>query len=130
MFEHDDNILVQRVVQGDTDAFAGIVEKHQKNVFYLGLKFFHNQADAEDFAQEVFLKVFERLDTFTGNVPFKGWLYKIAFNLAVNRYHLNKRRYLLQDSIDSEVEDDVLIDQDTSVETKLIKDLKNSYLTL
>ena len=63
MCEQDDNILVQRVNHGESEAFRGIVEKHQKNIFYLGLKFFHNQADAEDFAQDVFVP---------GNRPGKG----------------------------------------------------------
>ena len=122
MCEQDDNILVQRVNHGESEAFRGIVEKHQKNIFYLGLKFFHNQADAEDFAQDVFLKVFEKLRSFKGMVPFKGWLYKIAFNLAVNKYNLDKRKYLLlQDVSDTQIEENILVDRGESIETELIK---------
>ena len=54
MDKQDDNILVQKVLEGDTGVFRILLEKYEKTVFYLGLKFFHNHVDAEDFAQEVF----------------------------------------------------------------------------
>jgi RNA polymerase sigma-70 factor (ECF subfamily) len=57
----------------------------------MGLKFFHNRHDAEDYAQEVFLKTFEKLRTFKAEVPFASWLNKIAYNMAVNQYHKRKR---------------------------------------
>ena len=93
----DDNALVSRVLDGDLEAYRTIVERHQARIFYLGLKFFHNPEDSEDFAQEVFLRSFEKLKTFGGNVPFSAWLYRIAFNLAVNQYHFNRRRFLEAD---------------------------------
>jgi RNA polymerase sigma-70 factor (ECF subfamily) len=88
----EDNILVERVLGGDTEAYRVLVERHQARIFYLGLKFFHNQEEAEDFSQDLFLRVFEKLASFRGRVPFSAWLYRIAFNLAVNRYHLNRRK--------------------------------------
>jgi RNA polymerase sigma-70 factor, ECF subfamily len=142
----DDSILVQRVLEGETDIFRVLVEKYQKMVFYLGLKFFHNYVDAEDFAQEVFLKVFKNLDSFKGRIDtdsykngpghnnkaggessegkvfFKGWLYKLAFHLAVNKYHLNKRMFLLTRELsDVERDEDMIMDPSESVETRLIK---------
>lgn len=90
--ENDDNLLVRKIVKGNTYAFQQIVEKHQPKIFYLGLKFFHNPEEAEDFAQDVFLRAYEKLATFRGRVPFGAWLYHIAYNLAVNRYHFNRRR--------------------------------------
>ena len=122
MNEQDDNILVQYVNDGDFEAFRGIVKKHQRNIFYFGLKFFRNQEDAEDFAQEVFLKAFEKLRSFKGKVPFKSWLYKIAFNLAVNRYHVRKRRDLfLQDFDDLHAGEPAREDKNYSVEEYIIK---------
>lgn len=76
------------------EAYRFIVERHQARIFYLGLKFLHRPEDAEDFAQEVFLRAYARLESFQGAVPFSAWLYRIAFNLAVNRYHLKKRAFL------------------------------------
>jgi RNA polymerase sigma-70 factor, ECF subfamily len=94
MSTQDDNRLVECVRNGDTEAFGMIVERHKNRLYYLGLKFFHNQEDAEDFLQEVFLKAYEKLSSFRGVVPFGAWLYKLAFNLAVNRYHVNKAALL------------------------------------
>jgi len=90
--ENDDNLLVRKIVKGNTDAFRQIVEKHQSKIFYLGLKFFHNPEEAEDFTQDVFLRAYEKLATFRGRVPFGAWLYRIAYNLAVNKYYFNRRR--------------------------------------
>jgi RNA polymerase sigma-70 factor (ECF subfamily) len=85
---------VAQVLEGDVEAYRLIVERHQVRIFYLGLKFLRRPEDAEDFAQEVFLRAFAKLASFQGSVPFSAWLYRIAFNLAVNRYHLKKRAFL------------------------------------
>jgi RNA polymerase sigma-70 factor (ECF subfamily) len=85
---------VRQVLKGDVEAYRLIVERHQARIFYLGLKFLRRPEDAEDFAQEVFLRAYAKLGSFQGAVPFSAWLYRIAFNLAVNRYHLKKRSFL------------------------------------
>jgi RNA polymerase sigma-70 factor (ECF subfamily) len=87
----DDNTLVVRILQGDVESYRRIVERHQGRIFYLGLRFFRSEHDAEDFAQEVFLRAYEKLALFRGQVPFAAWLYRIAFNLAVNQYHVRRR---------------------------------------
>ena len=89
-----DNDLIKRVLAGQINAYRQIVARHQARVFYLGLKFFHNRHDAEDYAQEVFLKTYEKLRTFKAEVPFASWLSKIAYNMAVNQYHKRKRARL------------------------------------
>lgn len=83
--------MVRRILDGQIDAYREIVARHQARVFYIGLKFFHNRHDAEDYAQEVFLKAFEKLQSFGGEVPFSAWLNKIAYNMAVNYYHKRRR---------------------------------------
>lgn len=86
-----DNELVRRVLKGDTAAYRGLVERHQSRVFYLGLRFLRSPEEAEDFAQDVFVRAYERLRSFSGRVPFSAWLYRVAFNLAVNTYHVKRR---------------------------------------
>jgi len=86
-----DNELVEHILAGEIELYREIVARHQTRVFYLGLKFFHNRHDAEDYAQEVFLKIFEKLRSFKAEVPFASWLNKIAYNTAVNQYHKRKR---------------------------------------
>jgi len=90
----NDNLLVRRILDGQIDAYREIVARNQARVFYIGLKFFHNRHDAEDYAQEVFLKAFEKLQSFKGEVPFSSWLNKIAYNMAVNHYHKRRRAHV------------------------------------
>jgi RNA polymerase sigma-70 factor (ECF subfamily) len=102
--EADDNLLVGKVLAGDTEAYRALVERHRARIFYLGLKFFHNHEEAEDFCQDLFLRAFEKLRSFRGRVPFSAWLYRVAFNLAVNRYHVN-RRGLAETDLDVQIPD-------------------------
>jgi RNA polymerase sigma-70 factor (ECF subfamily) len=95
-----DNELVRRVLAGEVEAYGKIVARHQARVFYLGLKFLRRTEDAEDFAQEAFIRAYEKLSSFEGNVPFAAWLYRIAFNLAVNKYHIRKRQAQTVSAVD------------------------------
>jgi RNA polymerase sigma-70 factor (ECF subfamily) len=79
----------------------------------MGLSFFRNAEDASDFAQEVFLKVFRSLPRFEGRSRFSTWLYKIAYNTAVNGIK-RKREYR------SLAEDDCLSDEETP-ERKILR---------
>ena len=87
-----DNELARRVLGGEVEAFRQIVDRHQARILFLGLKFLRRIEDAEDFAQEVFIRAYEKLATFQGSVPFSAWLYRVAYNLAINKYHLKKRQ--------------------------------------
>jgi RNA polymerase sigma-70 factor (ECF subfamily) len=95
-----DNELVKRVLAGEVQAYGELVARHQARVFFLGLKFLRRNEDAEDFAQEVFIRAYEKLSSFQGGVPFAAWLYRIAYNLAVNKYHLKKRQLQAVNTVD------------------------------
>jgi RNA polymerase sigma-70 factor (ECF subfamily) len=102
--EVDDNVLVKKVLAGNAEAYRMLVERHQARIYYLGLKFFHNPEEAEDFSQDLFLRAFEKLKSFKDRVPFSAWLYRVAFNLAVSRYHVNRRR-LAERDLDIQIPD-------------------------
>lgn len=97
--ESDEAVLVRDIVNGNVEAFRAIVERHQARVYYMGLRFLKRVEDAEDFAQEVFLRAYEKLRAFKGDGPFAAWLYRIAFNLAVSRYRVTKR-FLAEEWVD------------------------------
>jgi RNA polymerase sigma-70 factor (ECF subfamily) len=89
-----DSQLVARAQGGDQDAFAELFRRHSDPVFRLVLSILGQgfAAEAEDVAQEVFLKVHHALASFRGEAEFSSWIYRIAFNQAVNlkaraRYH-------------------------------------------
>ena len=82
--DDEDRIILEQIRDGQKEVFGLLVKKHQQAVFNMGLSFFRNDDDALDFTQDVFLKVYRGLDRFEGRSRFSTWLYKIAYNTAVN----------------------------------------------
>ncbi|MDR0451782.1 MAG: sigma-70 family RNA polymerase sigma factor [Treponema sp.] len=82
--DEDDGIIVARVVAGQKDFFRHLVRRHERAVYGMGMSFLRNGEDAADFTQEVFLKAYRNLSYFEGRSRFSTWLYKIAYNTAVN----------------------------------------------
>jgi RNA polymerase sigma-70 factor (ECF subfamily) len=82
--DNDDQLIVSQVVSGQKELFRLLVKRHEQAVYGMGLSFFRNPDDASDFTQEVFLKVYRSLARFEGRSRFSTWLYKIAYNTAVN----------------------------------------------
>jgi RNA polymerase sigma-70 factor (ECF subfamily) len=80
----DDQFIVAEVVSGRKEVFRILVQRHEQAVYGMGLSFFRNAEDAADFTQEVFLKSFRSLARFQGRSRFSTWLYRIAYNTAVN----------------------------------------------
>ncbi|MDR2143753.1 MAG: sigma-70 family RNA polymerase sigma factor [Treponema sp.] len=80
----DDQMIVSQVVSGQKDLFRLLVRRHDQAVHGMGMSFFRNAEDASDFTQEVVLKVYRSLPHFEGRARFSTWLYKIAYNTAVN----------------------------------------------
>ncbi|GHV93376.1 RNA polymerase subunit sigma-24 [Spirochaetia bacterium] len=84
MGDNDDLLIVSQVVSGQKSLFRLLVKRHEQAVYGMGLSFFRNPEDASDFTQDVFLKVYRSLARFEGRSRFSTWLYKIAYNTAVN----------------------------------------------
>ncbi len=76
--------LVQRVQRGDKTAFDLLVRKYQHKVVKLVTRYLRNPADAEDVAQEAFIKAYRAMPQFRGDSAFYTWLYRIAINTAKN----------------------------------------------
>jgi len=90
--EDTDQQLVERVQAGDKSAFNLLVLKYQHRVLKLVGRFVNDSAEAEDVAQEAFLKAYRALATFRGDSAFYTWLYRIAINTAKNALVSNRRR--------------------------------------
>lgn len=82
--------VCKAVLNGNTQAFAVLAAQYQKRVYMLGLSFFDNTDDCEDFVQDVMLKAYSALETFRAEAPFATWLMRIAYNTALNS--VKKRR--------------------------------------
>ena len=84
--------LVERLKQGDEIAFKTIVEQWQDMVYNTILGIVQNETEAEDLAQDVFIKVFEKISTFKGDSKFSTWLYRIATTTALDHLRSKKRK--------------------------------------
>jgi RNA polymerase sigma-70 factor (ECF subfamily) len=82
--EPKDRDILDRVKQGDVKSFRVLVERYSSTIYSLGMKFFHNQEDAQDFTQEVFIKAFRGIGTFKKRSKFSTWLIKIAYNYGID----------------------------------------------
>ena len=90
MTKEEELTLLQRAQKGDGDAFEEIVRIHEKTVYHLALRQLGNREDAEDAAQEVFLKAYTGLGSFRGESRLSVWLYRITNNICVDM--LRRRR--------------------------------------
>src|SRR3990172_5188260 len=77
--------LVRRAQAGDTEAFDALVTEHQQFVYNLALRALGDPHEAEDMAQEAFVRAWLALANFRGQAQFRTWLYRIVTNLCYNR---------------------------------------------
>jgi RNA polymerase sigma-70 factor, ECF subfamily len=89
----DDNYYIDKVLSGDVSAYAMLVSKHKNLVFTIGLKVLNNREDAEEIAQDTFLKAFQSLRGFERKSKFSTWLYRIAYNAAVSKTRKKKLEF-------------------------------------
>lgn len=80
----DDHTAISRCLQGDRSAFEPLVVRYQRVLFTVALRILGNRDDANDAAQNAFVKAYEKLATFDGNRRFFSWLYRILVNECIN----------------------------------------------
>lgn len=85
--------LVLQSQQGDPAAFEELVRQHQRMVHSLTFRMTGSLADAEDLAQEAFIRAYEQIGCFRGNAKFSTWLYRIAMNACLNWRQSEARRF-------------------------------------
>jgi RNA polymerase sigma-70 factor (ECF subfamily) len=78
-----DTELINEVLGGNTSAYAEIVDRHKRFVFTLAMRFAKNREDAEEIAQDCFVKAYRSLHTFRHNSKFSTWLYSIVYTTAM-----------------------------------------------
>ena len=82
--------LVHRAAEGDEGAFEKLVIENERLIYNVALKITGNPDDAEDVAQEAFIKAYRNLGSFRGESRFSGWLYRLCYNAAMD--HIRKNR--------------------------------------
>ena len=103
-----DEALIERALQNDLPAFEALVSRYQGKIVGYAARMLNDHDEAEDVAQEAFIKAYRSLDGFRGQSSFSTWLYRIVTNLCIDRARLKKRRpqqaYSLDEPLDGEEE--------------------------
>ena len=86
---------IRQVLKGDQDSYAEIVEIYKDKVFQICFRMLGNRHEAEDIAQEAFLRAFVNISSFNIDLKFSTWLYRIATNLCIDRIRKKKPDYYL-----------------------------------
>ncbi len=96
----NDNELIAQVLAGHQPAYALLVERYRDFVFTLSLRFIRNREDAEEVAQDIFVKAYRSLADFRGDAKFSTWLYTIVNTTCIS--FLRKKK-IVHHSLDSEL---------------------------
>jgi RNA polymerase sigma-70 factor (ECF subfamily) len=82
----DEQALIRKAQKGDADAFADLLALHERFVYNLALRTIKSPEEAEDIAQEAFLRAWQALPSFRLQSAFRTWIYRIVLNLCINRF--------------------------------------------
>ncbi|MBB6447881.1 RNA polymerase sigma factor SigW [Bacillus benzoevorans] len=86
---------IKQVLKGDRNAFGEVVELYKDKVFQLSFRMLGNRHEAEDIAQEAFIRAYVNIQSYNLNLKFSTWLYRIATNLCIDRIRKKKPDYYL-----------------------------------
>lgn len=93
MTNDPDISLVDRILAGDQQAFAELVDKHKSYAFTIAYKILQNKPEAEEAAQDSFIKAYHHLAGFGKQAKFSTWLYRIVFNTAITYKRKNRQQF-------------------------------------
>lgn len=88
----DEQHVILRAREGNDAAFRILVERYMKQTYNIAFGFVNDHDDAEDLAQEAFVRVYQSLRTFRGDSEFSTWLYRIVMNLSLNKIRQKKHK--------------------------------------
>ena len=122
--------IIQKIINNKEKHLYGIIYDRYSNLIYHRCYGFSNtNEEAKDLTQDIFIKAYLKLNTFTENVSFKSWLYTLAYRFCINYVNRDKERKIVQNSVDIDdvndhkftVSDDVLFGMQVSRLEKTLK---------
>lgn len=132
LVERNDEELVAAVRRGDTASFEALVRKYQPRIFATARRYARRESEVEDIVQEVFIKAYQKLDTFRGDAPFEHWLMRLAVRTCYDflRVHQRNREHAFselsepeQDWLERFVQDPDRAPEDAEAARALVKRL-------
>lgn len=137
MSQEPDSLWVEQTLAGDQDAFGDLVMRYERDVFNLTYRMLNNRGEAEDAAQEAFLRAYANLDRYDQQRSFKTWLLSIASNHCIDRIRRRRLTWLsLEEPLpphpaltsDAPNPEDATLDHERSAEMqKLLDELSPDY---
>ena len=106
MIKNSDQYLIDKTLEGDTSAFGELVDRYQNFVYTIAIRILKVSEEAEEVAQDSFIKAYDSLKTFRGDAKFSTWLYRIVYHKSLDRVKMNKRHRAYE--INEEITDDSL----------------------
>ncbi len=103
-----DLFYIDKVLGGDTAAYAELIDRHKDMVYTITNRILKNREDAEEIAQDVFLKVFQSLEKFKRESKFSTWVYRIAFNTAISK---TRKKSLEVNALDEQIIENYTFDE-------------------
>ena len=127
--------LIRETMGGNLQSYDTLMTRYQENVYLIAYNFGKTKENALDISQDVFLKVYNKLNTFKENSTFKTWVSKVAYNESVNWSKKNKK-FLHQDNISdshfalnggNNPEDEILINENKAHLLRCLFELNTKY---
>lgn len=122
----NDQIYIEKVRAGDVSSFSYLVEKHKDMAYTVALKIVRNAEDAEEVAQDSFVKAFQQLNTFQGKSKFSTWLYTIVYRTAISK---TRKKKLEVTNIDGYVIDNYTNESSSSQINNLKYEEQQKYIS-
>jgi RNA polymerase sigma-70 factor (ECF subfamily) len=88
----EDHELVRRCQQCERQAQYELYQRYKDRIYSIAYRMSNNRQEAEDISQNIFLRVFDKIDSFRGEAAFSSWLYRLAMNVCINHFHSDKKR--------------------------------------
>ncbi len=88
----NDQVYIDKILDGDANAFTVLVDRYKDLVYTLAIRMMKNKEEAEEVAQDTFIKAYKSLIRFKGDSKFSTWIYRVAYNTCLDRLKKNKRQ--------------------------------------
>jgi RNA polymerase sigma-70 factor, ECF subfamily len=131
-----DEEIIERVRRGETRHFGELVRRYQDDVYGMAVRFVGSAADAEDIAQEVFLRVHRGLDGFKGEARFSTWLFRVTYNLSADWLRKHRKPGRLNADLEeadevadtrADIEEGLLVAEERDQVRRAVEDLDENY---
>ncbi|MCL6275652.1 sigma-70 family RNA polymerase sigma factor [Muricauda sp. 2012CJ35-5] len=123
MEQTTDQLDIEAIINGDSQAFAMLVDQYKNLVFTVALRTLKNREEAEEVAQDTFIKVFKSLNGFKGDAKLSSWIYRIAYNTCLDR--LKKHKKEIYDSPIEEINEVQVADMQNALDAMIQDERRN-----